>query len=240
MRRILRSLGVAVACGSVALLGACTSEDPGAAESSPSASSPTAPSKDPEDLLAMLLAPEDLDGQWVVNEGDPHVITDAERDEFDVGGPADYPVCPDAPNRAADRITLVAPWTVATNLSWSTAEEPDLVVLMGELLVSGDPGALSAAVAVAQACPVEFDEEGFSQTPPVQLPVEAGDEAVVWRTGGTLEVSSFIFREWFAWVRVGDVIMNVHALDRADESADPVLTDEAFLDIVTTAADKIG
>jgi len=35
---------------------------------------------------------------------------------------------------------------------------------------------------VAQACPVEYDEQGFSQTPPVQLPVDAGDEAVVWRT----------------------------------------------------------
>jgi hypothetical protein len=49
-----------------------------------------------------------------------------------------------------------------------------------EFLVSGDPETLSADVAVARACPVDYsDEQGFVQTPPVQLPVQAGDEAIV-------------------------------------------------------------
>ncbi len=196
----------------------------------------------------MLLTPEDPDGRWadlggrwVVNEGDPHVITDVERAEAEVAGPADYLVCADAPGGAADRITQVPPWTVSTDLSWSpSAGEPDLHPLMWQSLVSGDPEALSAAVAVARACPVEYREQGFSQTPPVQLPVQAGDEAVLWRSGGRMEGVDADFRDWFAWVRVGDVLTVVVAGDRVDENADPVLTDEAFVHIVTTAADRLG
>jgi hypothetical protein len=242
MRRILRTMTVAVVCGSVALLGACTSGNTESG-SSPSAGSPSAPSRAAEDLLGMLLTPEDLDGQWVVNEAaPPHVITDEERAESEWAGPADSAVCADAPSGAADRIALIAPWTVSVDFTWpAPTPETDLMLGWFESLVSGDPETLSAAVAVAQACPPDFsNEQGFAQTPPVQQPVQAGDEAVVWRTGGASEGSSYVWREWSAWVRAGDVLMLVAAAERAEENADPVLTDEAFVTSVATAADKLG
>ena len=188
----------------------------------------------------MLLTPEDLDGQWVVNEAaPPHVITDEERAESEWAGPADSAVCADAPSGAADRIALIAPWTVSVDFTWDPKNPLDLFA--DEFLVSGDPETLSAAVAVAQACPPDFsNEQGFAQTPPVQLPVQAGDEAVVWRTGGRHEGSSTIWREYFAWVRAGDVLMLVEAVETVRDDADPLLTDEAVLTTVATAADRLA
>ena len=101
VRRILRTMAVAVVCGSVSLLGACTGADTESA-GSPSAGSPSAPGKTAEDLLGMLLTPDDLDGQWVIDEaGPPHVITDAERAESEWAGPAYSAICAGAPRDEA-------------------------------------------------------------------------------------------------------------------------------------------
>lgn len=132
----------------------------------------------------------------------------------------------------------MASWTVSRNLSWF--KPGDHTINVGEDLVSDDPATLSAAVTVLAACPpvAEEDDEGGETYERLPLPVDLGDEAVGC-TGTWDPLEGGYWRSWSAYVRVADVLMLVRAREDGRDSDPVILSDELFIDVVTTAASKL-
>ncbi len=223
MRRIQRNWAVAVivavVCGVVVL------------------NPPMSRSATPEELVTMLVTPQDLGGSWGVADdvpvAGPHVMTEEDLagfpgwDQFlcyggTVGGGSAYLEFAES--------TLL---TALTQVELSRAGDFPSVFLE-EYLVSGHPVVLSAAVVGPADCWSLVDE-------PLLLPDGLGDEAAGYRPLAEGDPTGE-YGEWrLALVRIGDVLMFMAAYEWAPSGdSDRSFSDELFIDAVATAAGKLA
>lgn len=208
------------------------------------AGSPSSQIRTAEELEEMLLTAEDMEaaipltelgGSWELQ--DPRQDPDLLPEDVPTYGPADWDVCTDAPTGAAEQLANIPPFTAIMRITWLPPNDDSRIhsVLGGENLLSADPDALSTAIAVWEACP---PGPGDTDETPRRLPLDVGDEALAWTFSG--QIGSSTWQDWGAVVRHGAVLMEIGAAEYPrDAGTVLVLSDDAFLHLVTTAAEKL-
>lgn len=205
--------------------------------------------RSPEELAAILLTAEDLEGQW----GEPTrdtveaivsgVVTDEQRELLPT---VDLCETASAESRATARALAPLAFRQLDLTVDDPIEPPDdregHLVFTQQFMFSAQPDEIESTfeslVAGFEACLGEFpaDEEGPGRTVEFELPALGDDR---YATLTTLEEAGG-WAEWMIYdaiVRDGSTLMNLVVIDiRAGD--DPLFSDSEIADIVARAVDK--
>lgn len=207
----------------------------------------------PEQLAAVLVRPDDYEGQWTVNvppdsqAAVPGVVTEEQQKML-----PRIELCDDASAESRSAAEALH-WQAFRQLDQSETDPIDMapgdrvghMIFVQQFLMSGDPAEVESTFEALrdgmQACqgPIPAGEEGPGTTGPMTVPDVGddryGDLTTMEEAGGGAQ--------WLlhnSLVRQGSVLMDLQVVDIVmGEGVEPAFTTENIGTFVTTAVDKL-